>query len=196
MINVLPPELKKEYSYARRNAGLLRMAGWIGVGLAIMALIIAAGLVYLQQSANDYKDLAAATNSRLESQDLAGVQKEAKGISDDIKLAVQVLEREVLFSQLLSRLAQVTPGGVTLQTITLTELQGGLDITAKSVDIPSATQLQVNLSDPANNIFEAADLVNTNCAPSDDKYRCTSVIRAQFTPDSPYYFIASPGGAQ
>lgn len=191
MINLLPPQLKQEYRYARRNMGLLRFVAMFGVGLAGLAVICAIGMVYLQQSARTYAAETAAIEQSLKDQKQDQVEKQVLDISNSLKLAVRVLSQEVLFSQLLKRLAATTPSNTSLSTLSITELKGGVDITAKTTDYGAATQLQVNLSDPDNQIFAKADIVNISCITDSQgsKYPCTVTIRALFSDDNPFLFI-------
>jgi hypothetical protein len=191
MINLLPPQLKQEYRYARRNTGLLRFVAMFGVGLAGLAVICALGLVYLQQTARTYAAETAAIERSLKDQKQGQVEKQVLDISNSLKLAVRVLSEEVLFSQLLNRLAVTTPTNASLSTLNITELTGGVDITAKTADYKAATQLQVNLADPQNQIFAQADIINISCITDaqGSKYPCTVSIRALFAEDNPFLFI-------
>jgi Tfp pilus assembly protein PilN len=191
VINLLPPERKSDYRYARRNAGLLRFVAMFGVGLAGLAVICALGMLYLQQTARTYAAETVAIEQSLKDQNQAEVEKEVKDISSSLKLAVRVLSEEVLFSQLLKRLAVTTPSNVSLASLSITELKGGVDITANTTDYNAATQLQVNLADPKNQIFAKADIVNISCitGAQGSKYPCTVVIRALFSDDNPFLFI-------
>lgn len=195
MINLLPPELKEEYHYARRNTLLLRWVALFGFGILGVVLLAVVGAVYLQQQAKSYDVQAAAIEQSLTTQKQAEVQKEAQDMSNSLKLAVQVLSQQVLFSQLLQQMAVNTPPNVTLSGLSITEVKGAVDITAKTTDYNAATQLQVNLTDPANKIFEKADIVSINCATSTNRYPCTVMVRALFAKNNPFLFIHNKGGA-
>lgn len=197
MINLLPPELQQEYRYARRNSWLLSTVTLCGIGLAGIVVISAAGVWYLNQAANTYTAQAAATQRVLEAQKQAETEKKVQEMSNSLKLAVQVLSKEVLFSKLLKQLGTITPNNATLSNLSITELQGGVDITARTADYNAATQLQVNLADPQNQIFEKADIVSITCAaPADGtRYPCTVVIRALFAKNNPFLFINNKAGS-
>jgi len=202
MINLLPPDLKEEYKFARRNTSLLHIIGMFGVGIAGLGIIVASGLVYLQQAANTYANQAAATQQSLKDRDQAAIQKQAQEISGNLKLSVQVLSQEVLFSKLLQQLAIITPSNATLSGIAISQLAGAIDITAKTTDYNAATQLQVNLADPGNKIFDKADIVSITCitpvagtSPANSRYPCTVVVRASFAKNNPFLFINSKVGA-
>lgn len=191
MINFLPPDLKDSYRYAHRNLNLLRWVIMLGIGLVGLVVISGAGFFYIQRQTNDYTRQNDMATASLKRQNLGAVQKEITEISNNLKLVVQVLSREVLFSKLLTRLGSVTPSNAVLTGISIPQTTGGIDISAKTADYNAATQLQVNLSDPQNKIFSKADIVSINCADNttDPKYPCSVTIRALFAKDNPFLFI-------
>jgi len=199
MINLLPPDVKQSYQYARRNVRLTRWVFMLGFAFIGLAGLSVGGLWYLQQQARQYDSQIAAAESSLKQQDQAKVQKQVTDISNSLKLAVSVLSKEVQFSQLLKQLAVVTPSNATLSNLTISQVQGAVDITANTTDYNAATQLQVNLSDPANKIFSKADIITINCASASaaatgasavqSRYPCTATIRALFSDDNPFLFI-------
>lgn len=192
MINLLPPELKQEYTYARRNKSMLRWVILFGFGLVGLAFISAVGVVYLHQQTNTYNAQVAIGEQSLKDQKQGDIEKQVQDISNSLKLAVQVLSKEVLFSQLLKQLAVITPSNVSLSNLSISQAQSSVDITAKTTDYNAATQLQVNLTDPKNQIFAKADIVSINCLTTsgqNTKYPCTVVIRALFAKDNPFLFI-------
>lgn len=195
MINLLPPELKQEYRYARQNTGLARWLVSFGLGIAGLVMLSGVGWMYLQRQAETYSTQASLAEAALRQQKQAEVEKEAKDISDSLKLAVQVLSKEVLFSKMLKQLAITVPDNVALSGLTISELKGAVDITATTTDYNAATQLQVNLTDPANQIFEKADIVSINCATSTNKYPCSVLVRAQFAKNNPFLFINNKAGS-
>lgn len=200
MINLLPPEQKQNYVYAHRNSKLVRTLSFFGLAVAGLVVIAAAGYMYLHQTSNTYAQEAANRKQSLQSQKQGEVVKQVQDISNSLKLAVQVLSKEVLFSELLKQLAVITPTNATLSGISIVQLEGGVDITAKTTDYAAATQLQVNLADPANKIFSQADIVSVTCTTPTDgsfvRYPCTAVIRALFSDDNPFLFINDKAGRE
>lgn len=199
MINLLPPDVKENYKYARRNRVLTR---WITAGLFCLvggALLAGGGYLYLRQSVTTTNEQIAQSNQQLQAHNLTGVQKQVVAISDNLKLVVQVLSKEILFSKLLNQLAAVTPDNVILTNLVITQAQGGVEITAQTANYDAATQLQVNLADPKNQIFTKADLVSINCTNAggnqNQQYPCTADIRALFAANNPFLFINAKGGS-
>jgi len=196
MINLLPPETKENYRYARRNRILVRWVITASMCLLIAALLVAGGYIYLNQSIKSTTKQIAATNQQLESENLTKVQSQVANISNNLKLVVQVLSKEILFSQLLQRLGSVTPDNAVLTNLNITQAQGGVEITAQTTNYNAATQLQLNLSDPKNQIFSKADIISITCQSGSNAgaYPCTADIRALFATDNPFLFIHSKGG--
>ncbi len=191
MINLLPPETKSAYYYARRNRTLLR---WVFACIFCLAggvLLAGGGYLYLNRSITDTNQQIAYSNHQLQAQHLSSVQKQVTTISNNLKLTVQVLSQEILFSKLLKQLASVTPSNAILTNLSIGQTQGGVDITAQTADYNAATQLQVNLADPKNQIFSKADIVSITCTSTDTKtkYPCTVTLRALFATDNPFLFI-------
>ena len=196
MINLLPPDIKDNYHYARRNTRLIRWVFIFGFAFVGLAALSVGGIFYLDQQAKTFTSQAESTEALLKQQDQDKIVKEVTGISDSIKLTVQVLSNQVLYSQMLKQLATIIPANTALANLTISQVQGALDITANTADYTAATQLQVNLADPANKLFTNADIVNISCSQNStsgndttaNRYPCTVTVRALFAAENPYLF--------
>lgn len=192
MINLLPPEVKTGYLYARRNVVLRKwvvafLVAFIGIGA-----LATYGLLTLKQSTIHYQDEIAATQKTFAQEKSVQTQKQIQDISNNFKLAVKVLSQEVLFSQLIQQVAATIPDNANLTGLTINQTQGGIDISANATDYKTATQVQVNLADPKNKIFSRADIVSISCSSdsnADATYPCTVNIRALFASNNPFLFI-------
>jgi len=150
MINLLPDDLKEGYLYARRNTYLRSWAFALLFALVGVGFVTTGGLLYMQQSIDTHSQQVIKAEDSLRKQKLNETRTHAEDITSSLKLVVQVLSREVLFSKLLAQIAAVTPPETSLTDLSISKIQGSIDITAISSDYKSATQLQVNLEDPAN----------------------------------------------
>ncbi len=191
MINLLPDTLKQQYIYGRRNYVLRRWTIALAFALVGALLLTSFGMLYMQKSIQSYERQAATTEQSLRAQKLAETQKRAQEITNNLKLAVDVLSKEVLFSQLLKQIGTVTPQNTVLTDLSISEVAGGIELAAVSADYTSATQLQVNLEDPRNKIFSKADILTISCSgnSSDPRYPCSIRLRALFASDNPFLFI-------
>ena len=196
MINLLPSAVKQEYLYAQRNAFLVRWVIACLLAIVGVGVIGTSGYLYIHRSAQNYNHQVATTQSLLTQQHLSDTEKQVQGISNNFKLVVQVLSKEVLFSKLLTQLGTVMPANTVLTGLDITQIQGAVDITAAAKSYSDASQLQVNLADPHNQIFSKADILSINCSASgssDKNYPCTVSIRALFATNNPFLFINSKG---
>lgn len=192
MINLMSPQSKEDVLYARRNAKLLK---WI-LAVVISALgaftILAFGQLYLTQSTRTYSQRIQEGQNQLRIQKLEETQNRVNEISSSIKLVIQVLSREILFSKVLRQVGAAIPSGAILTQLTINKVEGGIDLTFEAKDYQTGSQILVNLQDPTNKVFEQADIEQIECDPeiqSGRTYLCEVSIRALFGDNSPYLFI-------
>ncbi len=190
MINLLPPEEKSNILYARRNTVLRH---WVFALLAVLAgsiVFLAAGQVYIAQTTSHLNKQVTAQRESLKEQKLDETQKRLSDLSNNLKLIIQVLSREVLFSKLLRQVGAVMPQGSVLSSIELSKVEGGIDLSAEAADYNTATQIQVNLQDPSNKLFDKVDIIQVSCAQAKgDPYPCKVTLRALFAKNNPFLFI-------
>jgi Tfp pilus assembly protein PilN len=194
MINLLPPDVKSNYQYGRRNVILRKWVIMCAVALIGLGGIATYGALSLQQSTVRYQKQISSSEAQLRNENYAGTQAQIQDFSNSFKLVLQVLGNEVLFSQLLKQIAATLPSRAVLTSLNISQTSGGIDITANAPDYTTATQVQVNLSDPSNKIFSKADIQNINCSSANSTasgYPCTVNIRALFASNNPYLFINS-----
>ena len=194
MINLLPPDIKNGYRYARRNVGLRRWVVACLVALVGLGGLATYGLLTLHQSTTQTTARIATAENLFQKENFSGVQTQVQDISGSFKLVVQVLGQEVLFSGLLKQIAAIIPANANLTALNINQTQGGIDISAITTDYSTATQVQVSLADPANKIFSKADIVSITCDAAnaaDPHYPCTVNIRALFATNNPFLFINS-----
>lgn len=202
IINLLPPSAKENIVYARRNTRLRHWA--VALLFAILGIVgtVAAGQMYLQQSINSYAAQVDQGNRNLKQQSLDETQKQVQDLTNSLKLVDQVLRREVLFSKLLTQIGAALPGGSVLTSLSINKVQGGLDLQTAATDYQTATQVQLNLQDPKNKIFEKADIVNIQCAAPTAgvdllklQYPCTVQLRALFAKNNSFSFVSPATGS-
>lgn len=195
MINMLPPQIRQDVIYARRNVTLVRWVSAMVIGIIGIGVVYGIGFLQIQQSTNAYQSRVTSQKDQLSSQKFDETQKQTQDISNSIKLTIQVLSRQVLFSGLLQQIGVAMPTGSTLQNLTIGKVDGGIDLQAAAKDYQTATQVQVNLADPNNKLFQQADIVTISCSSllaesaSAKDYPCQVTIRALFTKNNPFLFI-------
>lgn len=205
MINLMPPERKKTINYSRLNERLLKWTVGCLIIVAAMAAVVVVGSVYIDQTKSNLTKSIDSTKKTITDQKLDEIGADAETLSSGIKLVVQVLSKEVQFSKLLQEIGRLMPSGATLGNIQLSNsVSGAVDLTANAVDYQSATQVQLNLQDPNNNLFDKVDTQTVSCSDTtessssgvDSKYRCQIVIRALFKSDASVTFLTGKGGSR
>jgi len=196
MINLLPPAEKEALSFARYNTQLRRWIAGACMGLVGVLVVVLGGQMYLQQSTDTYQHAITSSKDRLAAQKQTDTLSRVKGIQDSLKLVVDVLSREVLFSKLLQQVGLVMPRGTVLENLSLSTIdaeQTAFDLTAKAADYQSASQIQVNLEDPRNKLFDKADLINISCKPPGDEpvqYPCQATLRVLPAKENPFLLLS------
>ncbi len=193
MINLLPGDVKTNYRYGKRNVGLRRWVVVVIIAFVGLGAIATYGLLTLQQQTTQYDVKVATSEMALQKAHFTETQKQVKTISNNFKLVVKVLSNEVLFSELIKQIAATIPANANLTGLNINKAQGAIDISAIATDYTTATQVQINLADPANKIFSKADIVNVACisnAATNPQYPCTVNIHALFATNNPFLFIS------
>ena len=196
MINLMPDYMRQEIIYARRNRTLLR---WL---FAMIIVIVGVGLMtlfgqyYINRSTTSLEASAKTTQDRIGAQNLATVQKEIKGLSNNFTTITQLLQRQLLFSKMFTKIGSIVPSGAILRGINLSTTTTSIDLNVVAVNREAATQAFVNISDPTNGLFEKADLISVGCDQIDNdsseaaiKYPCSATIKVIIKTDSSFFFL-------
>ncbi len=197
MINLIPTDLKEQMRYARRNRILLHWC--VAVFCVIAGLCVTAffGHFYISNSEKNLRLTVDSTNQRIEREKLPESQKEYTELANGVRTVMQILSKQVLFSQLIPHLGAALPEGAVLTGLTLTPEDVALDLMVGTRDEKTAAQTQVNFTDPANQLFEEADIVSLTCAAEGETattaYPCEVSIRALYKKDATFLFLNSLG---
>lgn len=194
MINLLPSDIKKSLSFAHHNTKLIKVIIGLGVGIFGIIIILFVGHFYLQQEVDSAKASISDTEKSLKEQKETETIARVQDISSSLKLVVNVLSQEILFSDLLREVGGVMPPRTVLQDLKLSsELDGAVELQAGAKDYDSATQIQVNLEKIPGSVFEKADLVNVTCKTDEsllqNPYPCQASLTAIFTKDNSFTLL-------
>jgi Tfp pilus assembly protein PilN len=201
MINLLPPQMKQDFRYARRNRRLVLWSLAMLLAIIGVSILTVTGTMIMNRKIAVHQADLTQTQARLANQNTAEVQQQVTAISSNLKLMVRVLSREVLFSKLLVQLGNTTPTNVVLTNLSISQSVSAIDITARTKNYSGAAQLQANLTDPQNKIFSKADIVSISCSTTVTEgalasYPCTVTIKALFAADNPFLFLNTDKAAQ
>lgn len=194
MINLLPTQERTDLIYARRNTKLMRTAVIIISIIVVMLVTWGAGYFYLASSIKSYNNDIEQKRESLKTQKLEETEKRIEDFTGSLKLIEQVLAKEVLFSELIKQIGAIMPQGTVLSSIEISKVEGGIDLVANARNYETGTQVQVNLQDPDNKLFQKVDLISVSCTKTGTEYPCTVTVRALFTENNPFLFINKSSG--
>lgn len=147
MINLLPPERKKQLRAARSNRQILRYI--VLTVAAIVFLIGAMALTYffLVMSAGQADERKAANEAQ--ASEYASVQQEASQLRTGLSSAKQIFSEEYRYSLALARIGNTLPSGTALQSLDLSaeSFQGTATFTVLISGEAAATSLRTSFTD-------------------------------------------------
>ncbi len=178
MINLLPPTIRVERMFGKRNVSLL---GYF-LGLAVASLLVFGVMtVSVQFVGSDETSIRAEIDDNqtkivlLESKtsDLSKVVAKLTTVN-------KLVDTNVKFSELIPQIGSLLPQGSVINGLSL---NGGItDPLTLNVDITTAqlaAVLQSNLVD--SDLFEAADISSISPKSSDNQYKFSTAISLSFT---------------
>ena len=155
MINLLPPQVKEERAYGRKNIALIGYSGALLATALTTAVIMLLSLQFIGSEEPDLrKNLEAdqATVVLLETE-----IKSIENVATRLETAKKISDRSVKLSELIPQIAAVLPDGTILNALSLSG--GSTDPLQLDVDLTDASLASVlvrNLVE--SDLFESADI--------------------------------------
>lgn len=117
VINLLPPENKRQIKAGRSNVLLIRYCIF-SLMLAILLSLLIGGVYILM---NDSRRTAEATidNSKRKSSEYSKVQSDVAEFNQNLAIAKSILDKEVHYSKIAVKVAQILPSGIVLDSLQL-----------------------------------------------------------------------------
>ena len=184
MINLLPPRVKEERSYGRKNVLLF------GYSTALLATALSTAVIMLlslQFIGSEEPTLK--LNLEADQAQVASLEAEIKSIENiatRLETAKKVSERSVKLSELIPQIGAVLPDGAILNALSLTG--GATDSLQLDVDLKEANLAAVLIRNLVeSDLFEAADISSLSprgtgtSESSTDSYQFTASLTANFT---------------
>lgn len=136
MINLLPPEDRRQLRASRSNSLLLRYNIFLLGALVFLGLAI--GATYLYLSATKAQAEQTIRDNEVKVAEYASVQADAEKFRSNLKTAKEILDKEVTYTKAILAISNILPDGITTQTLSLDVQTFGtpttLTFSAKSVE--------------------------------------------------------------
>lgn len=127
MINLLPPESRRELRAARSNTLLARYNIFL-VG-ALVFMLLAIGFVYFYLNTTKASAEQAITESKAKVAGYATVEAQAEEFNTNLRIAKQILDQEVHYSKVVLEIASLMPTGTVLDNLALDSATFGTQTT-------------------------------------------------------------------
>jgi Tfp pilus assembly protein PilN len=127
MINLLPDTYKKEIVAGRSNIKLVNYIVILAIGAVFLGFISAAVYFVIIGTKANAEALIVANKSK--SSSYSTVQAQADSLRTSLATAKSTLEKEVVYTKVLTGIAGVMPAGSVLQTLSLSPATLGAPIT-------------------------------------------------------------------
>lgn len=144
MINLLPPDDKKQIRAARVNVLLLRYNIMLGFGIVFLTFALAVAYFFLMTS-KQAAETTIADNAQKEGS-YAEVKTQAEAFRTQLSTSKSILDGQVSYAKAALTIAKLLPEGTALSTLTLdeTSFTTPLVLTVKISDEAAAAQLLKN----------------------------------------------------
>jgi Tfp pilus assembly protein PilN len=142
MINLLPPEEKRQLHAARSNTLLIRYNILLLGVVAFMGVAIAVTYVYLNTTQQAAKQTITENDAKVTQ--YAPVQAQAEQFRQHLTTAKQILDNEITYSKAVTAIAKLIPSGVILENLSLDAQTFGTEtaLVAQAKDYDSALALK------------------------------------------------------
>ena len=142
MINLLPPEEKRQLRAARTNTLLLRYNLSLVGAVVFLGLAIGVTYVYLSNTKVSAETLISENRARVA--DFAEVQTQADVFKANLATAKQILDNEVVYTKVMLAIAALLPNGTILDKLSLDSQTFGTETTlsARATSYENALRLK------------------------------------------------------
>ena len=142
MINLLPPEEKRQLRAARTNWLLMRY-NLLLIG-AVIFLALAIGVAYVYLTAAKANAETVITENKAKVVDFTEVQAEADAFRSNLTTAKQILDNEVVYTKVMLAIAALMPSGTVLDKLNLDSQTFGTQTTlaARTSNYENALKLK------------------------------------------------------
>ncbi|MBI4101049.1 hypothetical protein HY441_01070 [Candidatus Microgenomates bacterium] len=118
MINILPPDIKQQINYSKRNVRLLRYLLLSALVLGLVLVLVGGSYIYANRQIKQLEKTLATRQQ--ERQDYKDIEAKVQTLQSNLGLIEKLFTEKTKFSVLLNDLSAVLPDGSYINEITLT----------------------------------------------------------------------------
>ncbi len=189
MINLLPPDSKKEFRAGRINTQLIRYLTILAITAVCVIGVFGVSFVLNERNKASYVQLKEESDKKLGS--LKDTRDKVQAFNENIKQARAIYGSEIILSDVVAGIAKALPPGAVIGTLTLDTktLATPITLTVRLDSFNKGAVLKENFE--ASGIFKDVKLVGIEAggktggaSVSGDKYPFSATITATLVPAS------------
>lgn len=158
MINLLPHETKQQIRAARTNVLLLRYIFIILAAVAFLGIAIGGIHVILTGMKANAQSTIDANSAKTD--EFGSIQSQTQALKASVDSARKVLDEEVVYTELITSIARLTPKGVVLNKLTLNPQTIGTPTTIQAYATNTDTALSLKDSYQGSPVFSNVSIQN------------------------------------
>lgn len=158
MINLLPYEEKRQIRASRLNSILMRYFVIMWLGGFFVAAVFGTSYFSLMNTKTSAESLL--TENQNKSSAYSSVQQQASQINANLSAANNVLSQQILYSKVLTGIAQITPQGTIIDKLTLSPSTFGTSISLQAYARSSDDALALKNAYQSSSIFSNVSIQN------------------------------------
>ncbi len=166
MVNLLPTREKKEINAGRVNVLLLRYCFTTLLFAGFLFLAIGAFYFLLTNSKNDTQKMINDGYARMSEHQ--STQKEVDTFQNNLKTAKTILDKEIHYSKVITKIAGTVPSGIILQSLDLSSESFGKPISLNASGKTSTDALRLKTNFEKSGVYDNVYLESVNVS-EDDK---------------------------
>lgn len=142
MINLLPPEQKRQLRAARTNTVLLRYNIALFSSIIFLGLALGFTYIYLSNTKSNAEQVINTNKEKVSG--YASVEAKAQQFRTNLTIAKQILDHEVAYTKVILEISHLLPSGVVLQNLSLDSQTFGTEyiLSAQAKDYTHALALK------------------------------------------------------
>lgn len=145
MINLLGPSDKKQLRAARANTTLVRYYFLAILVIVGSGVVLGGGFYIADQNKNN--SMVALSQAKNDTADYAKVKQQSEEFASNLKMAKQILATEVVYSKMITDIANTIPQGTILTSLSLTPetISKKMELSFKTKSYDQGIQLKTAL---------------------------------------------------
>lgn len=181
MINLLPPHEKRQINAGRVNTLLWRYS-LLSLLLFGLLLVVIAGL-YLMLTNNKLAAQAQIDDNQQKLAEHREIQANVNQFRDNLTTAKTILDKEIHYSKVITRIARLLPAGVVLSNLQLDANSFGkpISITAQGKSHEDALKLKTSFEN--SDVFTGVHLESVSTKAGAGAYSAEIIINATIKPE-------------